>query len=79
MYLLHASTLFSRILAAVLFANVIANISVADTLSNSSKPILFDPFEYTIERNGGDASVFKKHGWSGAKAENITGRGGFIG
>ena len=48
---------------------------LAHTTTNAGNLKFLDKFEYVINRDKGDKSTFLSHGWSGAKAENIIGKG----
>ena len=36
----------------------------------------FDDFNYSVQRSGDTTDIFRNHGWSGGKAENLTGGSG---
>jgi hypothetical protein len=45
----------------------------AQTLSASADLLFFDNFNYEVNRYGDNVSTFSAHGWSDAKATNLTG------
>ena len=51
-----------------------------NTVDNSQAVVpdgvyFFDGFDYSVQRSADAISSFQNHGWSGAKAENLTGSG----
>lgn len=54
---------------------VTATFLLAQTSSNAKDLKFQDKFEYVVNRDNDNKSTFTAHGWSGAKAENITGKG----